>query len=67
MDPTKGYVFPPFVLIGLIGRVLNKVQKEKVTLLLITPAWQTQSWYPLMLHLTVRIPLLLPKTDRTFY
>ena len=31
----KGYVFPPF---ALTGRVLNKVQKEKATVLLITAA-----------------------------
>ena len=37
------------------------MQKEKATLLLITPAWPTQSWHPLQLQLTVQIPLLLPK------
>ena len=41
----KGYAFSPF---ALIRGALNKVQKEKATLLLITPAWQTQSWYPLL-------------------
>ena len=56
----KGYAFPPF---ASIGRVLNKVQKEKAISLLITTAWQTQSWYPLLLQLTVRIALLLPKTQ----
>ena len=51
----KGYASPPFT---LTGRALNKVLKEKAILLLITPAWQT-----LLLKLTVRIPLLLPKLD----
>ena len=51
---------PPF---ALIDRVLNKVQKEKATLLLITPAWQIQLRYPLLLQLTVRIPLRLPKNQ----
>ena len=37
------------------------MQKEKANLLLITPAWPTQSWHPLQLQLTVQIPLLLPK------
>ena len=60
LDPSKRIRPPPF---ALIDKVLNKVQKEKSTLLLITPAWQTQSWYPLLLQLTVRIALLLPKTQ----
>ena len=34
-----------------------------MTLLLITLAWQTQSCYLLLLQITVRIPLLLPKTQ----
>ena len=34
-----------------------------MTLLLITLAWQTQSWYLLLLQITVRIPFLLPKTQ----
>ena len=42
------------------------MQKEKATLLLITPAWQTQSWYPLLLQLTVQMPFLLPKTQNLF-
>ena len=62
----KGYAFRPFALIGLF---LNKVQKEKATLLLITPSWQTQSWYPLVLQPKVRIPktqnlLLGPNSEK---
>ena len=40
LGPSKRICFPPF---APIGQVLNKVQKKKATLLLITPAWQTQS------------------------
>ena len=62
MDPSKRIYSPPSPF-PLIDRVLNKVQKGKATLLLITPAWQIQLWYPLLLKLTVRIPLRLPKTQ----
>ena len=55
---TKGYAFPSFF---LIGRVLHKVLIDQATLILITPAWQTQSWYPQLLRLSIRNPLILPK------
>ena len=52
-----GYAFPPFC---LISRVLEKVQRECTTILLITPVWQTQVWYPVLLEMSVENPLLLP-------
>ena len=53
----KGYVFPPFC---LITRCLSKVLKEKSEIVMITPAWQTQSYYPLLLTLSIDNPMLLP-------
>ena len=55
---TKGYVFSPF---SLIGRVLHKVLIDQTALILITLAWQTQSWYPQFLRLSIQNPLILPK------
>lgn len=52
------YAFPPF---SLIGRVLAKVRREKVCMFLITPAWQTQTWYGPLLEMLVTNPLLLPQ------
>ena len=54
----NAYAFPPFV---LIPRVLRKVQVEQASMLIITPAWQTQAWYPQMLQLCVQNPILIPK------
>jgi len=54
----QAYAFPPF---SLIPRVLKKIQDEKATLLLITPAWQTQAWYPWTLQLSIRNPILILK------
>ena len=56
--PFFPYAFPPF---NLIGRVLQKTLKEQASIILITPIWTTQSWYPLLLEMTVREPLILPK------
>ena len=52
------YVFPPF---SLIQRVLCKIAKKKVsTVILITPAWQTQPWNPNILAMKFSQPFLLP-------
>ena len=52
------YAFPPF---SLIQRVLCKIAKENVsTVILITPAWQTQPWYPNLLAMSFSQPFLLP-------
>jgi len=42
--------FHPFV---LIPRVLQKAYREKATLLLITPAWQTKAWYPKAIQMSI--------------
>ena len=56
----KGYAFPPFV---LIGRVLAKVRKDNATLVLITPLWQAQPWFPTLLQLSIATPILLPQSS----
>jgi hypothetical protein len=53
----KAYAFPPF---SLIGKCLAKIAKDQATLILITPAWQMQTWYPKLLEMTVEAPILLP-------
>jgi hypothetical protein len=52
-----GYAFPPF---NLILKVLKKVQSEGTDLLLITPQWPTQPWYPMALEMAILDPVLLP-------
>ena len=54
----RGYVFPPFC---LIGRCLTKIRSENVPwVLLITPLWKSQMWYPLLPEMSVELPILLP-------
>ena len=54
----RGYAFPPF---ALIGRCLQQVMSQKVEqLILISPVWPAQPWYPLLLQLCIDLPILLP-------
>ena len=50
-----GYAFPPFC---SVGKVLTKVRKDQ-SLLIITPAWQTQPWYAVLLSMLVQHPIIL--------
>ena len=55
-----GYAFPPF---ALIGRCLQQAMTQNVDhLVLVAPVWPAQPWYPVLLHLAVDKPLLLPVT-----
>ena len=53
----KGYAFPLF---NLIPRTLMKVINDNANIVLVAPVWQTQHWWPLLLQLTVQLPVLLP-------
>ena len=54
----RGYAFSPF---SVIGRCLQLVQSQRVEhLVIVTPVWPTQTWYPLLLTLSIDFPILLP-------
>ena len=54
------YAFPHF---SLIPRVLNKVVQDHTEMLIVvTPVWQTQVWYPRLLQLSTQNPIILPQT-----
>ena len=58
LEYSKGYAFPPFC---LIGRCLTKLRSEKIPwVLLITPLWKPQTWFPLLPEMCVELPVLLP-------
>ena len=50
------YAFPSFC---LIMRCLAKLRQEGGELILVTPVWPTQAWYPSLLELSVSLPILL--------
>ena len=57
--PKKGgYANPPWV---LLNRVLRKVKMERCELVLITPLWRNQSWWPELLSMACSTPIHLPQ------
>lgn len=51
------YAFPPF---SIIARVLQKVQRDQASGVIVVPDWPTQPWYPVVLRLLAVEPVLLP-------
>ena len=61
MDWNRGipYLFPPF---SMLTRCLAKIWKDRATVVVVTPTWQSQPWYPSLLEMVVDLPVLLPQT-----
>ena len=53
----RGNANPPWC---LIHRCLTKVKIQSARLVLITPLWKTQSWFPIVLEVLEDYPLILP-------
>jgi hypothetical protein len=56
-DNMFPYAFPPFC---LIGRVLKKLKRCSSVMILISPIWSCQPWYPTLLDMSIDTPLMLP-------
>ena len=51
----------PFPLFCLIGRCLAEIKRERVPrIILITPLWRSQPWFPILTEIITDTPLLLP-------
>ena len=57
------YAYPPF---NLISRVLQKLQHDQTTLLLIFPLWKTQLWFAPLLRLLATSICLIPNDPPVF-
>ena len=55
----KGYAFPPF---SLIAPVLKKVSQDKADLVLVAPVWQAKPWWPALLNLLIKNPVMIPNS-----
>ena len=53
----KGYANPPW---NLVGRVLAQTRHQKARLVIVTPVWSSQVWYPTLLDMLTDIPRLIP-------
>ena len=60
VDRSEGLQFPPF---SLICHCLAKVRREQATIVMITPTWPTQAWYPILLEMSCRQPIMLPPLE----
>ena len=54
----KAYANPPW---SLVGRVLSQARQQGADLILVTPVWKTQPWYPTVLEMCKDFPLLIPQ------
>lgn len=52
------YIFSPF---SVLGMVMQKIEHDGAEAIVIAPLWETQPWFPQLLRLLCREPLLLPK------
>ncbi|KAM4807614.1 uncharacterized protein WCC33_004942 [Rhinophrynus dorsalis] len=55
--PGTNYAFPPF---AMIPRNLMAIRRQQATVVLITPFWPMQPWFPPLLELSTDFPHLLP-------
>ena len=58
------YAFPPFC---IIQKVLEKVQEDKATGLLVVPHWPAQPWWPYLANMLIAPPLILPREKDTLH
>ena len=57
----KCYLFPPF---SLLGRCVQKILKDKTTVILVAPLWPTQAWFTLVMQMLIDTPILImARTD----
>lgn len=56
----QAYAFPPFLFIQLVAA---QVRRQKASLILITPIWRAQVWFPSLLELSWDSPIHLPYFD----
>ena len=50
-------------LYAMIGRVLSLIHSQDLQeLVFIAPVWKAQAWYPLLLQMLVRAPILIPQS-----
>ncbi len=54
---THLYAFPP---IALLPQVIRRIRETKCSLLIVTPLWRTQVWFPEMIQLLSTAPWSIP-------
>ena len=52
------YAFPPFC---ILQRVLQKINIDQATGIIIVPNWPTQTWWPFFMSMLINYPIILPR------
>ena len=60
MQQCWNKMFPyAFLVFSLLSRILkNDCQEKAGQVIIVTPKWQTQTWFPLLLEISMQYPLL---------
>ena len=61
--PYLSYIFPPFC---PISRILQKIQEEKASVLAVILKWPTQIWWPYLISLLRRNPIIPPNKETLY-
>ena len=56
------YIFPPF---SLVGKILQKIEEDKIDAILVAPLWTTQSWFGKLLHMLTDCPFFFNRNRHT--
>ena len=56
----RGFANPPWC---LIARCLSQVKRQVARVVMITPLWASQSWYPIILEMVEDFPRILPAKE----
>jgi ribonuclease HI len=51
------YAFPPWV---IMQEVLQKLWDDQGEMILVAPTWSTRPWFPMLIQMSVKDPILLP-------
>ena len=54
------YIFPPF---SLLNSCIRKIREDQTRGIIIAPLWPTQIWFPRLMQILVRNPIILPKKN----
>ena len=56
----KGYAFPPF---SVIRDCLSKIRRERASIVVVTPLWTSQPWFPSLLGLSCDVPRIFRPSE----
>ena len=61
---SLAYAFPPFC---LLGKILQKIIRDKANVILIAPKWPTKAWYPIFMQLMLQQPIYIQVKETTLF